>query len=139
MSVRPFTPDAAIAAAVTKAHATSTLTGAKLYELIADTVETEVTASTTIDNKTLIPEIVFNVGNLIHDEHTSAATVTQLTKAIKNTNMIDLATDTATQVFRIYNAGPTSYTTDDELIEASTNAFAVFSYSPTIDGLTLST
>jgi hypothetical protein len=83
MSVRPFTPDAAIAAAVAKANATSKLTGTKLHELIADTVKKEVTASTTIDNKTLIPEIVFNVGNLIHDEHTLTAKVTPLTKSIK--------------------------------------------------------
>ena len=116
MSVRPFTPDAAIAAAVAAANATSILTGTKLYELIADTVEKEVTASTTIDNKALIPEIVFNIGNLIHVEHTLKATVTTLTKAIKDTNMKNLATDTATQVLRIYNASPTLYTTDDELI-----------------------
>ena len=123
MSVRPYNQDAAIVAAVAAAIATSTFVGTQLYELIADTVKAEVASSITADKKMLIPEIIFNVGSQIHDEHKTAAAGTPLTSAIKQTNMEGLASQTADKAFCIYAAGATLCATDNDFIKASTNAF----------------
>ena len=113
MSVRPYFPDTAIATAVATAIAASKHTGKLLCKTIADTVETEISSSKTLDKIVLIAEVVFNVGTQIKFEH-----VTSTAGADVDTKQ--LADEIAEQTNRMYKADPRAlYATDDDFIEAS--------------------